>query len=683
MAQFLLELFCEEIPARMQTRAADDLARLVTDGFNEAGLTGGDVRAFVTPRRLTLVIDGLPIETPDVKEERKGPKADAPEKAIEGFLRSTGLTRDQLEERETKKGNVLFAVIDKPGRAACDVIAEVVPSVVRNFPWPKSMRWGAGSLRWVRPLQNVMCLLDGKVVPFDIDGMQSNDQTFGHRFMAPDAITVTDFDQYKRALFDAKVVLDSDERASMIADAARKLADDAGLALVESGALARENAGLNEWPTPMLGRFDEDFLEVPAEVLTATMAKDQKYFATQDPKTGKLANGFILTSNLIAEDGGAKIVDGNQRVIRARLSDAQFFWQQDKKATLESRLDQLEDIVFHQKLGTVRQRVDRMVALAGTIAEAIGADKAQAERAARLAKCDLVSQMVYEFPEVQGIMGGYFARNDGEDEAVAGAIESHYQPAGPDDDCPTDKVAVCVAMAEKLDTLAGFFAIDEKPTGSKDPFALRRAALGVIRLILENDLRVNLLPLFKAACDAHGLKDVSADLLSFFEDRLKVHLRSDGVRHDLIAASFALDGQDDLVLVLNRVTALADLVGSDDGKNLLAASKRGGNILAKEEAKDGTSFDQAPDQGLLTQAEEQALSDEIIAAQSVVTAALAKEDFAAAVAALAKLRTPLDQFFDSVTVNDDDPKVRHNRLCLLGQIRSVLGQVADTSLIEG
>ncbi len=545
------------------------------------------------------------------------------------------------------------------------------------------MRWGSGSLRWVRRLQNMLCLLDGAVVPFEIDGLASNDQTFGHRFMAPDAIKVTSFDQYKQALFDAKVVLDGTERADLIAAAARKLAEDAGLKLVESDALARENAGLNEWPTPMLGRFDETFLEVPAEVLTATMAKDQKYFATQDPKTGKLANGFILTSNLIAEDGGAKIVDGNQRVIRARLADAQFFWQQDLKISLADRLPQLEEIVFHQKLGTVRARVDRTVTLAGEIADAIGADRKQAERAALLAKCDLVSQMVFEFPEVQGIMGGYFARHDGEDDVVAGAIERHYQPAGPDDDCPTDKVAICVAMAEKLDTLAGFFAIDERPTGSKDPFALRRAALGVIRLILENDLRVNLLPLFKAACDAHGLTDVSADLLSFFEDRLKVHLRSDGVRHDLVAASFALAGQDDLILILKRVTALAALVESDDGKNLLAASKRGGNILAKEEAKDGATYDQAPDPVLLTQAEEKALADAIAAAGPIVSKTLADEDFAGAVAALAGLRAPLDEFFDTVTVNDDDPKIRINRLCLLAQIRALLGQVADTSLIEG
>lgn len=683
MAEFLLELFCEEIPARMQSRAADDLARLVTAGFAEAGLTGGAVRAFATPRRLALVIDDLPTETPDVKEERKGPKADAPEKAIEGFLRSTGLTRDQLEERETKKGNVLFAVIEREGRAAAAVIADVVPQVVRNFPWLKSMRWGSGSLRWVRPLQNILCVLDGKTVSFDIDGLHSNDQTFGHRFMAPAAITVTGFDQYKRALYDAKVVLDGAERAAMIAQKAGELAEAAGLALVESDALARENAGLNEWPTPMLGRFDEAFLDVPAEVLTATMAKDQKYFATQDPQTGKLANGFILTSNLIADDGGVKIVDGNQRVIRARLSDAQFFWQQDKKTTLESRLPQLDDIVFHQKLGTVRQRVDRMVTLSGVIAAAIGGDKAQAERAALLAKCDLVSQMVYEFPEVQGVMGGYFARNDGEPAAVATAIESHYQPAGPDDDCPTDKVAIAVAMADKLDTLAGFFAIDEKPTGSKDPFALRRAALGVIRLILENDLRVNLAELFKAACAAHKLDDVSADLLAFFEDRLKVHLRADGVRHDLVAASFALAGQDDLVLILKRVSALAELVQSDDGKNLLAASKRGGNILSKEEKKDGASYCNAPDPALFKDKQEQALADALAAADGVVVAALSDEDFAGAVAALAKLRAPLDEFFDSVTVNDDDPKVRVNRLCLLAQIRALLGQVADFSLIEG
>ncbi len=684
MADLLLELFSEEIPARMQMRAAEDLKSRMADGLKEAGVTFETAEVHATPRRLVLALSGVITATPDLVEERKGPKVGAPDKAIEGFLRSAGLTKDDLTIEATPKGEVYMARIEKPGRQTCEIISELVPDIVRNFPWPKSQRWGASSLRWVRPLHTIVCLFDGRIVPFEIEEVKSGAITYGHRFMAPGAIEVTGFDQYQAALHNGSVILNADDRAQKILQGARDLAAKQGLTLVENEALARENAGLVEWPVVLMGRFDEEFLDVPAEVLQTTMADNQKYFALANPD-GSMAPHFILVSNLVAQDGGAKIIDGNERVLRARLSDARFFWEQDKKHKLEDNLPKLADIVFHKELGTVRQKADRIASLSGTIAGMMGADTAQAERAGLLAKADLVSSMVFEFPEVQGVMGRYYARLDGEADSIAEAIGSHYQPQGPSDDCPTAPVAVAVAMADKIDTLAGFFAIRELPTGSKDPYALRRAALGVIRLVLENDLRVGLRDLFAAAAALYGKPgEETADLLlDFFADRLKVHLRAEGVRHDLIASVFALGGQDDLVLLLKRVEALSGFVGSDDGANLLAGAKRAGNILAKEEKKDGVTFGtdaETPDRENI---HEFALFAALDDAESTVRAALNAEDFTAAMQALADLRDPVDMFFDKVIVNADDAAVRENRLKLLARLRKALGEVAEFSLIEG
>jgi len=683
-ADLLLELFSEEIPARMQRRAAEDLQSKMSAGLMEAGVTHKGVEVHATPRRLTLHMTGVITRTPDLVEDRKGPKVGAPDKALEGFLRSTGLTKDDLTIAETPKGEVYMARLEKPGRETSAIIAELVPQIVKNFPWPKSQRWGSSSLRWVRPLHTIVCLFDGRIVPFAVEDIESGAVTFGHRFMAPDAIEVTGFDQYKAALHNASVILDSDDRAQKILEGARALADKYGLVLVENEALAHENAGLVEWPVVLMGRFDEEFLEVPAEVLQTTMADNQKYFALA-AQDGAMAPNFILVSNLVAQDGGARIIDGNERVLRARLSDARFFWEQDKKHRLEDNLPKLDDIVFHKELGNVRQKAERVSKLAGMIAGLIKADAAQAERAGLLAKADLVSHMVFEFPEVQGVMGRYYARLDGEGDAVAEAIGSHYQPQGPSDDCPAAPVSVAVAMADKIDTLVGFFAIKELPTGSKDPYALRRAALGVIRLVLENDLRVGLRDLFLEAAKLYGMPgDGAADLLrDFFADRLKVHLRSQGVRHDLIASVFGLGGQDDLVLLLKRVAALSDFVGSDDGTNLLAGAKRAGNILAKEEKKDGVTFGTDANPKLAQDAAEQALFAKLDEAEQTVGAALKAEDFTAAMAALAGLRAPVDRFFEEVTVNADDAAVRENRLKLLARLRKALFEVADFSLIEG
>ncbi|MGB0922274.1 MAG: glycine--tRNA ligase subunit beta [Alphaproteobacteria bacterium] len=672
MADLLLELFSEEIPARMQAKAAADLQRLVMDGLKDAGLQG-TAQAYATPRRLTLHVTGLDAETPDVSEERKGPKADAPEKAIEGFLRSTGLSRDDLEVRETKKGDVLFAKIEKPGRKTSDVVADVVTSTVRNFPWPKSMRWGSGTLKWVRPLHSILCVFDGAVVPFSVDHIEAGNTTRGHRFMGPDAFTVTDFADYEAKLKAAKVILNGKEREASILQQAEAAAKAAGLTLKEDPALIHEIAGLVEWPVVLTGAFEEEFLAVPAEVLVATMRKDQKYLALQDAD-GKLANKFLLTANLEAEDGGTHIIDGNQRVLRARLADARFFWEQDLKTPLADRVPQLQDIVFHAKLGTVADKMERVATLSREIASLIGADADKAEQAARLAKADLVSAMVYEFPEVQGIIGQRLAEAEGLDADIATAIGGHYAPQGPGDECPTNPVTIAVSLADKIDTLTGFFAIDEKPTGSKDPFALRRAALGVIRIVLENGLRLNLDSLFGDQAD---------DLLAFIGDRLKVHLKDQGTRHDLVAAVFALGGQDDLVQLVARVDALAAFVDSDAGKDLLAGHKRATNILAKEEKKDGKSFDATPDVSLFADDDEKALGAALSAAQSAVAPALGAEDFEGAMKALSELRAPVDAFFETVTVNADDPALRENRLKLLAQIRDTLHQVADFSQIEG
>lgn len=672
MSELLLELFSEEIPARMQKRAGEDLVRLVTDALKQAGVEGKNARAYTTPRRLALVIDGLPEKTPDVKEERKGPKVGAPQQAIDGFLRAAGLSSiEEATVQEDKKGAFYVAVTEKKGRATADVIAEIVPAIVRAFPWPKSMRWGTGTLRWVRPLHSILCILGGKVVPFEVDGIKSGDKTRGHRFMSSAEFAVKDFTDYDMKLFDAKVVLDPAKRANFIHEGAKALASAEGLTLVEDEALLHEVAGLVEWPVPLMGSIDDEFMSVPQEVLTSTMRANQKYFALHDAH-GKLAPRFIVVANLEAEDGGKAIVNGNERVLRARFADARFLWDQDRKQTLTSRLPKLQEVVFHAKLGTVHDKAMRIGKLAEALAPFVpGADAEKARVAGELAKADLTSQMVYEFPELQGLMGAYYARNDGLGDDIADAIAEHYSPLGPSDDVPSTPLGKAVALADKLDTLAGFWSIDEKPTGSKDPYALRRAALGVIRIVLETGLRIRLLSF------------TGADLLSFFADRLKVYLRDRGARHDLVDAVFALEGQDDLVLIVKRVEALSDFLSAEDGANLLAGYKRATNILRIEEKKDGQSYDAAPDAKLLAEPEEKALAAAIETAAKDAKAAVAKEDFAAAMSALANLRAPVDAFFDKVTVNADDAAVRANRLKLLAQIRAALHEVADFSKVEG
>jgi len=709
MAELLLELFSEEIPARMQNRAREDLARLLGDKLKAAGLDFERVKTFATPRRLTVVVDGLPKQSPDVCEERKGPRVDAPEQAINGFLKAAGLSSvDQAQVREDKKGSFYVAMLEKPGRATSDVVAEIVPEIVKTFPWPKSMRWGAGKLRWVRPLHSVLCLFDGKVVDFEIDGVKSGKETRGHRFMAPKSFTVKNFKDYAEKLKDAFVNLDGGDRAALISKTAHKLAEKDGLTLVEDEGLLAENAGLTEWPVVLMGTFDDDFLSVPPEVLATAMKAHQKAFSLK--KGDKLANRFIVVANLKAEDGGKAITAGNERVIRARLADAKFFFDQDRKDSLEDWVPKLKEITFHEKLGTQYDRVQRLFHLAREIAPLVGADPDLAERAAILAKADLVSDMVGEFPELQGVMGRYYALDQGETPSVADAIAAHYKPVGPTDEVPRDPVAIAVALADKLDTLIGFWAVDEKPTGSKDPFALRRAALGVIRIILENGLRLPLMGLFevqlrevldsltrgakkRGGTYAIGRGDVNwagrqveqrnVDLLDFFADRLKVYLRDQGARYDLIDAVFALPGQDDLLMIVRRVEALGRFLDTEDGEHLLTGTKRAINILRIEEKKDGRSYDQAPDPALLQQPEEKALAKAVAEVEKAAAKAIANEDFEAAMAAMAKLRAPVDAFFDNVTVNADDPKLRENRLRLLNQIRAATMEVADLSKIAG
>ncbi|MCE8000849.1 MAG: glycine--tRNA ligase subunit beta [Rhodobiaceae bacterium] len=677
MADLLLELFSEEIPARMQKRASEDLQKLVTDALAKEEVFGEAARAFATPRRLTLAISGLPVRQQDRKEERKGPRVGAPEKAMEGFLKSTGLTLDQCETREDKKGEYYVAVIEKTGRGTDELIAEIVPDVIRNFPWPKSMRWGTGTLRWVRPLHSIVCTLDGEVVSFEIDGIQSGDTTYGHRFMGPDAIRVREFDDYVEKLERQKVMLDPEARAAHILEDAKNLAHAQNLELIDDDALLHEVAGLVEWPTALMGAIDDEFMEIPQEVLTSTMRANQKYLALKDPKTGNFAPRFIVVSNIEPEDGGAAVINGNERVLRARFADARFLWDQDKRHSLEDFAKKLDQVVFHAKLGSVAEKAERISKLAGELASVTGADKAKAELAGRLSKADLVSGMVYEFPDLQGTMGQYYALADGLDADVADAIAQHYQPQGPSDDVPEGPVAQAVALADKLDTLAGFWAIDEKPTGSKDPFALRRAALGIIRMVLEAELRLPLLSVFS------NDKEQNDDLLSFFADRQKIYLRDQGVKYDLVDAVFALPGQDDLLLVKRRVDALGEFLNTDDGANLLAGTKRAANILRIEEKKDKATYSGTPDAALFESDEEKTLAAEINVARDAAASAVAKEDFAGAMAALAKLRGPVDAFFEKVTVNAEDDKVRENRLKLLAEIRTALLGVADFSKIEG
>ncbi len=683
MAELLLELFSEEIPARMQRRARADLARLLSEKLKAAGLSFDQVKTFATPRRLTVVVDDLPKRSPDVREERKGPRVGAPDAAVQGFLKSAGLNSvEEAEVREDKKGSFYVALIEKPGRDAGRDIAEIVLEIVKTFPWPKAMRWGEGRLRWVRPLHSILCVLDGKVVDFEIGGIASGNRTRGHRFIAPKAFAVKSFADYVAKLKDAFVILDSEERAALILRGARKAAERQGLALVEDEALLHENAGLTEWPVPLMGAFDEAYLSVPPEVLATSMKAHQKCFSLE--KDGALANRFVLVANLKAEDRGKAIAAGNERVIAARLADAKFFFDSDRKVSLETRVPQLEEITFHEKLGTQYDRVQRIFRLARDLAPRVGAEPDQAERAAILAKADLVSEMVGEYPELQGVMGRYYALDQGEDAVVADAIAAHYKPVGQADDVPREPVSIAVALADKLDMLTGFWAIDEKPTGSKDPFALRRAALGVIRIVLENKVRLALRKQFQAHGPGEGQKaeEAARDLIGFFADRLKVYLRDQGARHDLVDAVFALGG-DDLLTIVARVEALGRFLETDDGANLLAGTKRAMNILRIEEKKDGRAHNDAPDPALFDAPEEKALAEAVDEVESVASRAVEGEDFEAAMGAMAKLRAPVDDFFDSVTVNADEPQLRANRLALLNRIRKTTLTVADFAKIAG
>jgi glycyl-tRNA synthetase beta chain len=704
MPDLLLELFSEEIPARMQAKAADDLKRLVTDKLVAEGLVYEGAKAFATPRRLTLVVHGIPARQPDLKDERKGPKVGAPDAAVQGFLKATGLA--SLEEAkiqsDPKKGDFYIALIEKPGRPAIDVLADILPVIVRTFPWPKAMRWGErsekpGALQWVRPLHSIVATFgidteEPDVVRFDVSGIVAGQVTRGHRFMAPGEISVRRFADYESKLFDAKVVLDPERRKNIILADAKTLAQAQNLELVEDPGLLDEVSGLVEWPVALMGSFDKEFLSIPGEVIRATIRNNQKCFVVRDPATRQLANRFILTANIEASDGGQKITAGNERVIRARLSDAKFFYETDLKTKLEDRLNKFDQIVFHEKLGTQAERVARIERLAAEIAPLVGADVEKVRRAAKLCKADLLTEVVGEFPELQGLMGKYYAKAQGEDESVAAACEEHYKPQGPNDRVPSDPVSIAVALADKLDTLVGFWAIDEKPTGSKDPYALRRAALGVIRLLVDNVRKLALAPLLTAALkqvpgagnvsEAGQIDKRAIDLISFFADRLKVQLRDQGARHDLVDAVFALEGQDDILMIVRRVEALAAFLATDDGKNLLAGTKRAANILRIEEKKDGRAYDGAPDASLYAQDEEKALAHAIDAAKSEAGAAVAKEDFAAAMTAMAKLRPAVDAFFDKVTVNAEDKAVRENRLKLLNEIRAATRAVADFSKIQ-
>ena len=677
MPDLLIELFSEEIPARMQAKAAADLQRLVTDGLVEAGLTYASAGAFSTPRRLALSVEDLTAESPNTREERKGPKVGAPDGAIDGFCRGAGVTRDQLETRDTGKGEVYFAVIEKTGRPAADIIAEVLEKTIRTFPWPKSMRWGAGSLKWVRPLHSIVCILTDEagasVVPMDVDGIPSGDVTKGHRFLGPDAFSVTSFEDYEAKLKRASVILRADERADLIWSEASNQAFAAGLELVEDKGLLAEVAGLVEWPVVLMGTIADDFLSLPPEVLTASMKEHQKFFSVRD-KTGQVVR-FVTVANRTTADNGATILAGNQKVLFARLSDAKFFWENDLRVAKtggQAWLDALGNVTFHNKLGTVAELVDRMANLSRDIAPLVGADPAEAEAAARFAKADLSSEMIYEFPDLQGLMGRYYAKEAGFSDAVAAAAQDHYSPLGPSDDVPTEPVSVAVALAEKIDKLTGFWAIDEKPTGSKDPFALRRAALGVIRLVLENSLTVKLGTLIK-----------DADLLSFFHDRLKVYLKDQGISHDVIDASLAMPGSDDLLLLVNRARALAAFLKTDDGENLIQGFKRANNILSQAEDKDGVEYSFGADIKFAETEEEKALFAALDAADAKIAPAMQAEDFGAAMSAMSDLRAPIDAFFDAVQINADVEVLRRNRLNLLHRIRTICLSVADLRKLEG
>ncbi len=698
MSELLIELFSEEIPARMQGKAAEDLRSLITNGLVAAGLTYEGARQHATPRRLVLSVEGLGEKAKDTVEERKGPRVDAPQAAIDGFLKSTGLALEQLNTQDDKKGQFYTATIKRAGRTTTDVVAELLPKVIREFPWPKSMRWGSGSLRWVRPLHSIICTFDGAVVPLEVDGIKSSNVTRGHRFLSVGEISVKRFEDYDAALHKRHVMVDEQARLQAIRHDAKNLAMAQGLELIEDEALLKEVSGLVEWPVVLMGEFDERYLSVPPEVIITTIKNNQKCFNLRGPG-GKLANKYILVSNQIAVDGGKEIIRGNNKVIAARLSDAKFFWDQDRKVKLEDLLPKLDAITFHAKLGSQGERVKRIEALAGEIAKTIGADVAKAQLAAKLCKADLVSGMVGEFPELQGLMGRYIALEQGVDAEVADAIRDHYKPQGPSDTIPVSKVGQAVALADKLDTLVGFWAIGETPTGSKDPYALRRAALGVIRMIIENKTKLGLMSTVSSAdskltfelsritgmVDWHGkqVNQQHVDLLAFFADRLKVYLKDQGARHDLIDAVFALGGQDDLLMVTRRVAALSNFLATDDGKNLLAGVKRASNILKIEEKKDNKVYRGDVNPGQLIKGEEKSLHSAISQASALARKAVEAEDFEGAMKAIAKLRVPVDEFFEGVTVNDKDATFRENRLRLLNRIREAVAEVADFSKIEG
>ena len=762
MSDLLLELFSEEIPARMQVQAAKDLERLVVGALSDRGLMFDGMKSFSGPRRLTLAITGLPAKQPDVKEELKGPKVDAPAAALDGFLRKTGLTKEQLKVEKTPKGDVYLAVIERAGRETAEVLAEVLPDCFAKLPWPKSMRFPGSAVRWVRPLHGIVCVFGGDVVPFAFAGVTSGNTTKGHRFLSDGKpIKVRHFDDYEKALHDAHVILDAGQRKAIIFEDVKAAAFIHGLEPIPDEGLLDEVAGLAEWPVVLTGTIPDEFMDVPPEILQTSMRTHQKYFALRhpekvgDPKTGKMANRFALVANMVAEDGGQEIIAGNERVLRARLSDAKFFWDQDRQRTLESRVDDLKNIVFHAKLGTQYERVERIEALAGEIAEKIGAGLAEGERtklvtkakrAARLCKADLTTGVVGEFPELQGVMGRYYALHDGEDADVADAVRDHYKPVGPSDAVPTNEVSVAVALADKLDQLAGFWAINEIPTGSSDPYALRRAALGSVRNILENMLTASIVELPGSAVNGYlanttlletGSKDkgpinravegdleyirnlrrhiervsgktaaaalsknpnlattraeiiidrlvgVSVGVTNFIIDRLKVALREKGTRHDLIDAVFSLGNEDDLVRLVARVEALQSFLKTDEGANLLAGYKRAANILKAEEKKDKTTFDGAVEAKLLSLPEEKSLAQALAEAETAIAADVKAEKFAEAMSVMARLRGPVDAFFDKVKVNDDDPNIRANRLKLLTRLRATLHLVADFSKIEG
>jgi glycyl-tRNA synthetase beta chain len=775
MPDLLLELFSEEIPARMQGQAAKDLERLVVGALSDRGLMFEGIKAFAGPRRLTLAIEGLPAKQPDVSEELKGPKVDAPQAALDGFLRKTGLTKEQLKVEKTQKGDVYIGVIDRKGRDTAEVLAEILPEGFAKLPWPKSMRFPGSNVRWVRPLHGIVCVFDGEVVPFEFAGVKSGNTTLGHRFLSCGPIEVRHFEDYEKKLRSSHVILDAAERKEIILHEAKQKAFALGLELVDDAGLLEEVAGLAEWPVVLIGKIEDEFMELPSEILQTSMRTHQKYFALRSsppPRRGevegggKLANRFALVANMVAEDGGKEIIAGNERVLRARLSDAKFFWDQDRKRSLESRVDDLKAIVFHAKLGTQYERVERIEALAGEIAEKIGAGLAEGERnklvvkarrAARLCKADLTTGVVGEFPELQGVMGRYYALHDGEDADVADAIRDHYKPLGPNDAVPTNKASIAVALADKLDQLVGLFSVYQAPTGSGDPFALRRASLGLCRMLLVSGIRFDVLRHIALSYSAHrrrfitlgnlfvflrdelidGQKvaivdrvqqdwlpdyeqdsqgvtvlevedprtfvyeqrfsakgrdlrvacanegETGATLLTFIMDRLKVALREKGTRHDLIDAVFSLGNEDDLVRLVARVEALQAFLKTDDGANLLVAYRRAANILRDEEKRDKTSYDGDPDPELLNLPEEKALFVELATASELIRAEVERERFVEAMGVMARLRKPVDAFFEKVTVNDKDPELRQNRLKLLSRLRATLHLVADFSKIEG